>query len=186
MTSLNYLYVAAAAGLQPQRGLCSLSHQVDFQLRYRGVLVLLAGLLLTLGCGKEQASLFEHDHELPSNWPHDLSTAASMLRQASSQMNSASPASVTLATDVPATEAVMAKAELVEMIGWIPEVAAETDLTEEQWNLLTDACDATRVKLEKSKSYVATDKDHLNELVVQIERFQAMTATGEQPKEETH
>ncbi len=77
---------------------------------------LLFVLALIVGCGSEEASLFEHDHVTPSHWPKDLSFAARRIEDAVG-----APQENQLPFTYP---------QLVEMIGWIPEVAAETDLSE--------------------------------------------------------
>ncbi len=75
---------------------------------------------MVLGCAEEQDSLHELDHELPPHWPVSLSDAAAKLGER-------------LALDSSNAKQSEARGELEDLVSWIPEIAADTDLTEAEW-----------------------------------------------------
>jgi len=100
------------------------------------------GLMMTLGCTDSQQDPKNEklEHIVPGHWPTDLVDAAAKINlraarlsgqppQASAQLaDSQSVAEGTLAEDTTIVEN-----QLRDIIGWVPEIAADTDLTEAQW-----------------------------------------------------
>ena len=85
-------------------------------------LVLFCSFLL--GCTTEvtqKKSHFEHDHELPDHWPRDLSDASLKIRDR-----------VRFCELAPSSEDEMIN-QLTELVSWVPEIAADTDLSEQAW-----------------------------------------------------
>lgn len=97
---------------------------------------ILAGLSLALlvGCGTEKESLFEEDHEVPAHWPSNLSDAADKIDQ-HLQLLSSQP------------DDKQYESELRDLVAWTPEVAADSDLTEQQWLPIYDMCEIMRTHL---------------------------------------
>ena len=75
---------------------------------------------MVLGCAEEQDSLHELDHELPPHWPVSLSDAAAKIEER-------------VALDSSSPNQLDARDELEDLVSWIPEIAADTDLTEAEW-----------------------------------------------------
>lgn len=94
----------------------------------------LCGMLLWIaGCSGEQASLHEHDHHIPAHWPSGVADAAEKIRQR-----------VEL---VPASGESEARHELEELVSWVPEIAADSPLPEEDWNGIYQLCEQLRPEL---------------------------------------
>jgi hypothetical protein len=126
------------------------------------LLVGLSMLACVLGCGESKKSLHEMDHVTPAHWPTDLSDAANKLseRLKSVQANSAEANQ----------EARVALKELTDLVGWVPEVAADTDLAESDWVKLFEASESVRKQLlgaKDIKASLAEEIDKLCSLLVQ-------------------
>jgi hypothetical protein len=95
----------------------------------------LVGLVVTLGaCGAERESLFEGEHDLPSHWPSNMADAIQKIDQRMERL------------DKDADDA-LAEQELRQLVDWIPEVAADEELTEEQWMPIYELCEVMRQHL---------------------------------------
>jgi len=108
----------------------------------------IGAVFLITGCTLEDSpktSHFEHDHEVPHHWPDDLADAVSKIRIRLHP--SGSPAALQQsdhehhhdheheATDRTQT----AQDEIADIVSWIPEIAADTNLSEQDWNQVDDA-----------------------------------------------
>lgn len=93
-------------------------------------------LIALIGCGAEKESLHEEDHEVPSHWPMDFSDAVSKMEQRVGTLSSANRSSEI-------------QTELMEIVGWVPEIAADTELSEEAWIPIYRVCETLRRHLEK-------------------------------------
>jgi hypothetical protein len=71
----------------------------------------------------EQATHFDHDHSVPDHWPHDLEDAASKLRQRVDRLQVADADQAVAGT----------RSEVIDLVSWAPEVAADTELSEREW-----------------------------------------------------
>lgn len=105
-------------------------------------------LLLICGCGTQdeapKTSLFEDDHVVAAHWPTDLSDLTSKLRDRVAQMKSSSD-------DV-------LRSEIEDLVGWVGEVAADTNLSESDWIPLFDKSESVSANL-KTVSGTLTDDD---------------------------
>lgn len=112
---------------------------------------LLMALVLT-GCGAEKESLFEEDHAVPAHWPSSLMDAAEKIDQRLAQLADKSSTSLeaTGQTEPQQTRSVSCESELRDLVAWIPEVVADTDLTEQQWLPVFELCEVMRVHLSNS------------------------------------
>jgi len=87
------------------------------------------------GCRKESGANEEHlAHLLPAHWPENLADACLKLdhRLTALQVDE---------------QAQPERKELVEIISWLPEIAADTELNEAQWQPLYDQSESLRTKL---------------------------------------
>jgi hypothetical protein len=89
-----------------------------------------------LGCSHDEhakTSHFEHDHEVAEHWPSDLADLAKKLRGR-------------LGTE--ADDAV--RHEIEDLVSWVGEVAADTDLSEADWVPLYERSEAITAKLNRA------------------------------------
>lgn len=90
--------------------------------------------LACLGCkGEQRASLHEADHVTPIHWPKGLSDAAEKLDQRLRVLQT--PGKERETSD----QAMIAQRELIEIVGWIPEIAADSFISESQWEPVNEA-----------------------------------------------
>jgi len=90
--------------------------------------------MLFAGCSNEQReSLHETDHFVAEHWPTSLADAAAKIE----------------ARVVTLKKGKNEKAfdELSDIVGWVPEIAADSELTEEDWIPIHHASDALSSKL---------------------------------------
>ena len=95
--------------------------------------------LLVVGCvhdGESKTSHFEHDHEVAPHWPSDLADAATKLRKR-------------LDAQVSDQSKQVAK-EIADIVSWVPEIAADTNLSEQDWIPLDIASNSLSAKLQSS------------------------------------
>ncbi|MEM9587212.1 MAG: hypothetical protein AAGA03_08015 [Planctomycetota bacterium] len=85
------------------------------------VLLIVAGSVLALGCSNDapKSSLFEEDHVVAEHWPTDLADLAVKLRERAGRVATSSDDSVSK--------------EIRDLVGWVGEVAADTNLSEDDW-----------------------------------------------------
>ena len=128
---------------------------------------LLLAFLLISGCGAERESLFEDEHDLPAQWPSGLSDAADKIER---RMNLLASGPVDSSDDAGEEETARCESELRDLVEWIPEVAADTDLTEEQWLPIYQLCEVMREHLSRgdvSARDIEQDFDKLQILLVE-------------------
>jgi hypothetical protein len=105
--------------------------------------VLLLCCIGCVGCTAEeeqgQSSHFEHDHFVPDHWPESLADASNKLRERARLIGSAEDA----------TEISRRRGELADLVGWAPEIAADTDLGEANWLPIYERCEAWRQSLRR-------------------------------------
>lgn len=106
---------------------------------------LLICLLLT-GCGAERESLFEEEHDLPAHWPSSLADAADKIDKRLGRLGSVASES-NHATEQTAID--QCENELRDLVEWIPEVAADTDLSEVQWLPIYELSEVMREHLSR-------------------------------------
>ncbi len=127
-------------------------------------------LAVLSGCSPEEPTskktLFDEDHYVPPHWPSDINDLAEKI------------AIRVEALDASGADQADAIAELKDLIIWAPEIAAETDLTEEQWNPLYQQSESLRAKLKRSSGelpagQVKEIRDFHQEILQAIELLQA-------------
>jgi hypothetical protein len=99
------------------------------------ILLVISGLL---GCGDGKESLHEDDHTTPPHWPVSLSDAADRIEQRFEHLHQ--DPSLAQAKN-PTFE------ELRDLIEWAPLVAADRDLSEQQWNPIYQLSESVRKQL---------------------------------------
>lgn len=121
--------------------------------------VFLMLLVSMAGCAGQADSDDHHlSHVLPPHWPKDLADAALKLEQRWKLVRDDE-------------QAIKERSELSEIVSWLPEVAADTDLDEQQWQPLYDQSESLRVKLAESRSIVELDGE-FQRLLELIQRLQ--------------
>jgi len=109
-------------------------------------------LLLLAGCSTDDApktSNFEHDHVVSSHWPEDLADLSSKLRSRISANNDFSDEQL--------------RHEIEDLVEWVGEVAADTNLSEADWIPLHESSQAVSANLK------ATNEPFSNDDLQQIE-----------------
>ena len=98
------------------------------------LMTLMICLVCLSGCSNEteKNSLFDDDHEIPSHWPSNLGEAVVKIRGRLIRLDEQDE---TVA------------AELFDLVSWTPELAAETSMSESQWNPIYDASESLRLRL---------------------------------------
>jgi len=93
-----------------------------------------------VGCGNQPADgeYEKVEHFVPAHWPSDLLDASSKITERALRLSGQST------TDTPTIEN-----QLRDIVGWVPEIAADTDLTEAQWNPVYEASEALSKRLAK-------------------------------------
>lgn len=129
------------------------------------LLICLISVLFS-GCGAEQESLHEHDHENPPHWPTSMQNAAELIQTRLNRLTSTS----SLSND----ETIATRDELLDLVEWSPEIAADTDLTEEQWIPIYSASEAIRGRIRSStdiSSELSTELEKLMQLLTEAHGF---------------
>jgi len=144
------------------------------------MLLLCAGVIGILGCGKSKDSLHEMDHVTPQHWPSSLSDAAEKIRERLSMLQVEPAGDGTSSNPDPST---LLK-ELSDLVGWVPEVAADTDLAEQDWNKLYAASEVARKQLLRTKSIhpaLANDIEALCVLLTEAQTLLPKASDEESP-----
>lgn len=117
---------------------------------------LVAVLLMFSGCANEQESLHEDDHEVPSHWPNSMQEAADFIQTRVDRLIGASKSTEASSG---ASEREHLEVELAELVEWTPEVAADTDLAEEDWLPLYNESESIRMKLQGGEDILQMGPD---------------------------
>jgi len=109
-------------------------------------LILLAAILAGCGEGENQkTSHFEHDHEMPDHWPNDLADSALKIRDR-----------LSMHQRFPDLRSEMTS-QIIDIVSWVPEIAADTDLTEEEWIPIDQQVQSLSKRLAQQENM---DNDH--------------------------
>ena len=112
------------------------------RIRTIGVCTIAIGMLLT-GCQGKQG-VEEEDHHIPEHLPADFDQALNRVEQLVSHLRSGSALEkMPTEVDVPT--------ELRDVVRWLPELAAQSDLAEEDWNQVDRATVDLIEKFAKAK-----------------------------------
>ena len=101
--------------------------------------ILIMVIAMQAGCVKGRESLHEMDHVQPPHWPSDLKDAQQKIQERLEKWGSTTGAE---------SEKQAGLKELRDLVGWIPEIAADTELTEAEWNPIYEAAEAGRQVLK--------------------------------------
>ena len=86
------------------------------------------------------------EHFVPDHWPADLLDAAAKVADRASALASQSTESLTDGSG--SDRRPMIERELRDVVGWVPEIAADTPLTEAQWMVVHEASEAMSNRLK--------------------------------------
>lgn len=90
--------------------------------------------LFAFGCNGEKKSLYgDLDHVVPNHWPSDVTQAGQMMKQRLEKVKLNG-------------QDLQTEAELLDLISWAPEIAADTDLGEEHWQPIYDLSESLHRK----------------------------------------
>lgn len=116
----------------------------------RKLLVLFGGVAVLIGCAVDdapKASHFEHDHEVTHHWPDDLADAAAKIRERLESTgletvhdhhgNDHHEGHVHQQDNEDVSQ--NPQDEIADIVSWVPEIAADTNLSEQDWNMLDNA-----------------------------------------------
>ncbi len=120
-------------------------------------------LLLTassLGCVAEKESLHEMDHELPPHWPQSMEDAAQKIEQRLGLLETKESLETT-------------RDELSDLITWVPEVAADTDLPELEWVPLYELSETLRHHLSAEDISLSDCREDIERFVVLLRESHA-------------
>jgi hypothetical protein len=123
-------------------------------------------LVCALGCGESKKSLHEMDHVTPAHWPADLTDAANKL--------SARLKVVQTSSAEANEESRVALKELTDVVGWVPEVAADTDLAESDWVKVFKGSESVRKQLLGAKGIEASVAEEIEKLCSLLVQSQAL------------
>lgn len=126
-----------------------------------------------IGCGESKTSLHELDHTTPAHWPVDLKDAAEKMRTRLLSLQEQKPD--------PAKSVGVELKELSDLIGWIPEVAADTDLTEQQWMKLFEASEVARKQAQNAKQVSPEFAQQIETLCSLLMEAQELLAKSDEP-----
>ena len=107
----------------------------------RSIFFVLSSLALLAGCVSEDSSKtshFEHDHEVAPHWPSDLADAAAKIRERLDSL------------EQKPDQAKQLSQEIADIVSWIPEVAADTNLSEQDWIPLDNAAESLSANLRST------------------------------------
>jgi hypothetical protein len=112
------------------------------------------------GCVQGRESLHEMDHTQPAHWPVDLRDAKEKLQARES---------IGRSTDSTPEARQQARQELLDIVRWMPEIAADTDMPESTWNKIYERSESIRKALQSNRSAgeVGPDIESLCQLLEQ-------------------
>ncbi len=126
---------------------------------------------ISLGCVAEKESLHETDHELPTHWPQNMEDAAQKIEQRLGQLE--------IKESLKAT-----RGELLDLIEWAPEVAADTDLPELDWVPIFELSETLRRHLSASDISLNDCRDDIERFIVLLRESHAKLPNTNTTKED--
>lgn len=133
-------------------------------------ILLIGSIVLLAGCTNSEVpkgSHFEHDHDVPHHWPDDLADAATKIRKrlnpSDSQVahkdhsNEHHEHEHEHEDHVP--ERQKTQDEIADIVSWIPEIAADTNLSEESWNKIDQAARSLSTSLKAADNELKSDNE---------------------------
>lgn len=92
--------------------------------------------------GHEHDPFHDHDHDTPKHKPANLRAAIASLRYRYDRLAELSPGSHAAHHE---------REELIDIVRWLPEIAGDSDMPEEQWNVV-DRASAELLRQSESAS----------------------------------
>ena len=126
--------------------------------RWCGFILLLTAF--SLGCVAEKESLHEMDHELPPHWPQNMEDAAQKIEQRLGLLETKESLETT-------------REELSDLITWVPEVAADTDLPELEWVPIYELSETLRHHLSAKDISLSDCREDIERFVVLLRESHA-------------
>ncbi len=134
------------------------SRQLEPSLSWSCVLIFL--LVFGAGCVAEKKSLHEMDHELPPHWPLHMEDAAKKIEQRLSGSQ-----------DKESAEKVYQ--EVLDLIEWAPEVAADTNLSEADWVPIHELSETLRNHLRSNDISIDDCREDLERFIALLRESHA-------------
>ncbi|MEM6365557.1 MAG: hypothetical protein AAF745_14105 [Planctomycetota bacterium] len=109
------------------------------------------------GCGSDETpktSLFEHDHNVAPHWPSSLADLAKKLRHR--------------AIDHDDIRHVHGRNEIEDLVEWVGEIAADTNMSEADWIPLYEKSEAVSAMLRSTKGELSEKLVNEIELLCQL------------------
>jgi hypothetical protein len=128
-------------------------------------------ILCLFGCEAEKESLHESDHETPAHWPQSLNDAANKLEERLTSVDHQH-------TDV------AIRNEIADLIGWSPEIAADTELKEKDWIPIYQLSETLRKHLQASDVSLNDCEEDVQRLISLLRESNAtlvVSVSSEQP-----
>jgi len=107
-------------------------------------------LVLLVGCAQEKESLYEHEHFQPEHWPESILEAADFIETRAVSIASGGGDE---------KERSQLHEELEDLVGWAPEIAADTDLSEADWLPIYELSEAMRGHLSAGDNLAEHQSD---------------------------
>ncbi len=127
---------------------------------WQACLLLLVGGMV--GCVEGRESQHELDHVIPAHWPTSAQDAANKIDERLKAM--ADVAASSNESSIPATQ-------LAEIVGWLPEVLADTSLPESSWNRVHEMCETIqRARKNAPSQYQGLVRSLVSELRAAADR----------------
>ncbi|MFO1064636.1 MAG: hypothetical protein U0892_12300 [Pirellulales bacterium] len=117
-----------------------------------------------MGCIQGRASLHELDHVKPEHWPNDLADASVKIESLAGELPKATSTE----------EAERIKHQLIDLTNQTPVIAADTDLTEEQWLRIYTRCESLKNQLIRSSQAIDAARPDIAELCRQLQASHAL------------
>ncbi len=113
------------------------------------------------GCVEGRSSTHELEHVVPAHWPASLQDAADKIEARLA------------AIEAQASNGAQARAELAEIVSWLPEVAADTAMREPNWNTIHAACQSIEAMMKRSDDWKQAG-EQLRALCVKLREMQGL------------
>ena len=139
----------------------------------RVVVVLICGFTLLVGCVSQdtaKTSHFEHDHEVAAHWPDGLADAAAQIRgrlertdhDHSRAHQHGHPHDEGHHDDHHHDHHHDPGDEIADIVSWVPEIAADTNLSEQDWIPLDDAAESLSANLRAADNELTAVQSQAN------------------------
>jgi len=139
-------------------------------------------LLLLVGCGTStdapKTSLFEHDHHVAAHWPNDLADLSAKLNARIASVRTGSPVDEDdhhhdhdhdhEHEHEHEHDPVPLRDQIEDLVDWVAEIAADTNLSEADWIPLYEKSVAVSAKLKANSSNLSNEDLHQLESLCEL------------------